>query len=48
MLLACLFLDWRNRNTETPSSLLLSRQLLRKQQALKAESEFYMYEKFRR
>ena len=47
IILACLFFDWRKRNSETPSSLLLSRELRLSQEARKAEAENYMHGKFR-
>ncbi len=47
IVLACLFFDWRRRNSETPSSALLSQELRRSQEALKAEAESYERGKFR-
>ena len=47
IVLACLFFDWRRKNSETPSSSLLSQELRRSQEALKAEAESYGRGKFR-
>ena len=47
IVLACLFFDWRKRNNETPSSSLLSQELRRSQEALKAEAESYGRGKFK-
>ncbi len=47
IILGCLFFDWRKRKSETLSSSLLSQELRRSQEALKAEAESYGRGKFR-
>ncbi len=46
IVLGCLFFDWRRRKSETLSSNLLSHELIQAHEALKAEAEFYMHQKF--
>ena len=47
IMVSCLFFNWRKRKSETLSSSLLSNELLRSREALKAEAQSYVRGKFR-